>query len=131
MRSQKNAGMSLTCGYKFWGLTILIVIASLATSIQPWAAQQISTPSTQMKGCLSCHEGIERFTDGPMQEIIEVMGEDLDDPGGCVVCHGGTPNAVTSEVAHKGSPSDLAENGGPDIFFPDPGSIFLGDRTCG
>ncbi len=72
--------MSLTCGHKFWGLTILIVIDSAATSIQPEATQEILTPSTQVRGCLSCHEGIQRFTDGPMQEIIEAMGEDFDDP---------------------------------------------------
>ena len=83
------------------------------------------------EGCLSCHEGIERFTDGPMIEQIEVMGEDYGDPGGCVICHGGTPGATTPEEAHQGAPADLADNDGPDMFFPDPGSIFVGEKACG
>ncbi len=83
------------------------------------------------EGCLSCHEGIERFSDGDMQDTIEAMGADLGDPGGCVVCHGGDPAATEAEAAHQGAPEDLAENGGPDMFYPDPGSIFIGERTCG
>ena len=76
------------------------------------------------EGCLTCHEGIERFSDGAMQDTIEAMGADLGDPGGCVVCHGGDPTATTAEAAHQGAPSDLAEAGGPEMFYPDPGSIF-------
>lgn len=49
------------------------------------------TAEAAQNGCLSCHEGIERFSDGGMQETIETMGADLGDPGGCVVCHGGDP----------------------------------------
>ena len=61
----------------------------------------ISSVAQAAEGCLTCHEGIERFTDGPMIEQIEVMGEDYGDPGGCVICHGGTPSATTPEEAHK------------------------------
>ena len=83
------------------------------------------------KGCLSCHEGIERFTDGPMQDTIEAMGADYGDPGGCVICHGGDPGAKTPESAHAGAPGELSESGGPALFYSDPGSVWIADRTCG
>ena len=51
------------------------------------------------EGCLTCHEGIERFSEGDMQDTIEAMGADLGDPGGCVVCHGGNPEATEAEAA--------------------------------
>ena len=91
----------------------------------------VSAAAAKEKGCLSCHEGISRFTDGPMMDAIEGMGADHGDNGGCVVCHGGTPAATTKDAAHKGAPKDLADSGGPDMFFPDPGTIFAGDKTCG
>jgi hypothetical protein len=91
----------------------------------------VSQAEADAKGCLSCHAGIERFTDGVMQETIEAMGPDYGDPQGCVVCHGGTPNATTASAAHAGTPKDLADAGGPHTFYPDPGSIFNGDRACG
>ncbi len=85
----------------------------------------------QEKGCLSCHEGIEQFTDGPMMDAIFALAEDYQDPGGCVVCHGGNPAATTAEEAHKGAPKELTDADGPHMFYPDPGSIFIGDRACG
>ena len=87
--------------------------------------------TAQEKGCLSCHEGIERFSDGDMQDTIEALGEDYGDPGGCVVCHGGTPAATSAEAAHQGAPKDLAEADGPDMFYPDPGSVWIADKACG
>ena len=83
------------------------------------------------EGCLTCHKGIERFTDGPMIEQIEAMGADYGDSGGCVICHGGTPSATTVEGAHSGTPADLAEFGGPHAFYPDPGAVWIADRSCG
>ncbi|WP_422378382.1 hypothetical protein [Roseibium sp.] len=83
------------------------------------------------KGCLSCHEGIEKFTSGVMMETIEAMGPDLGDPAGCVVCHGGNPQGLTAEEAHKGTPADLAEAGGPHTFYPDPGALWIADKSCG
>lgn len=85
----------------------------------------------QDQGCLTCHAGIERFSDGAMQESIEAMGADFGDPGGCVVCHGGDPAATTAEAAHQGAPRDLTEAGGPQLFYPDPGSVWIAKNTCG
>ena len=113
----------------FW-----LAVATLAAAASGCLAagfETVSTGRANSLGCLSCHEGIENFSDGPMHETIVGIGEEHGDPGGCVVCHGGTPRATTKAGAHAGAPADLAEDGGPDRFFPDPGSIFIGERGCG
>ncbi len=95
------------------------------------ALHQTQVAQASGKGCLSCHEGIEKFTDGPMIEQIEAMGADFNDPGGCVVCHGGTPDATSAEAAHQGTPAELSANGGPHVFYADPGAIGVADKACG
>jgi hypothetical protein len=49
------------------------------------------------------------------------------DHGSCVVCHGGNPAATTKKEAHRGAPEDLDA----ETFYPDPGSIWIADKTCG
>lgn len=83
------------------------------------------------EGCFSRHEGIERFTDGSMMEQIEDLGAEYGDPAGCVVCHGGTPEATTAEAAHQDVPDALAESDGPQRFFPGPGAVWIACKTCG
>ncbi len=84
------------------------------------------------KGCLICHEGIEPFSDGGMMTAIINLAKPYKDPGGCVVCHGGRPTKTTKEEAHSGIPEKLSgEIGGPEAFYPDPGSIWIADKTCG
>ena len=90
----------------------------------------VSAELAAEKGCTSCHDGIEDFTQGAMMEAIKAMGPDYGDPEGCVVCHGGTPTATTVEAAHAGSPGDLADFG-PHTFYPDPGALWVSDRSCG
>ncbi len=87
--------------------------------------------SSEESGCLSCHSGIERFSDGAMMTAIEGMGAAHGDPGGCVICHGGTPSATTAEAAHSGAPAVLTTAGGAEMFYPDPGSVWIANRTCG
>ncbi len=72
-------------------------------------------------GCLSCHKGIEdiRTPDSPMMQQIRTMGAKYGDPSGCVVCHGGNPNATTKKAAHSGR------------FYADPGSPWINENTCG
>ena len=106
----------------------IIMAASVADAAAP---EKVSAAVAKEKGCLSCHQGIERFSEGPMMETIEAMGADFADPGGCVVCHGGTPGGTTKELAHAGAPKDLADADGPHMFFPDPGSVWIADKTCG
>jgi len=112
----------------FSGLIIGLALAA------PAGAQEFETVSAELanaKGCQSCHEGIERFTDGEMQETIEAMGADFNDPGGCVVCHGGNPTATSKDEAHSGAPADLTEAGGPHLFYPDPGAVGVSQNACG
>ncbi len=110
-------------------------VAFLFASIGGAAAQSVPEVVAENvaaeKGCQSCHEGIEQFTDGPMMETIQVMGEDFNDPGGCVVCHGGNPGGLTKEDAHKGAPADLTDGGGPHDFYSDPGALWIADKSCG
>ncbi len=83
-------------------------------------------------GCLSCHEGIESIREegSVMLTTIEAMGRGYGDPAGCVVCHGGTPSATTYAKAHQGTPANMSATG-PKEYYPDPGSLFIADNTCG
>jgi hypothetical protein len=65
-----------------------------------------------------------------MQEIYE-LGKKAGDKYGCVVCHGGNPDATTIEGAHKGFPAYFANHKGPKNFYPDPGSSWINENTCG
>ena len=87
--------------------------------------------SAEEQGCLSCHDGIEPFSDGGMMLAIQAMARPLRDPGGCVICHGGSPSATSFDAAHDGAPAKLTEAGGADAFYPDPGSIWIAEKTCG
>ncbi len=111
----------------------LLAAATILLAAAPASAQfeSVSEAIAKEKGCLSCHEGIERFTEGAMQETIEAMGADHGDPSGCVICHGGNPVATTKDAAHQGAPGELTEAGGPHTFYPDPGSVWIADRSCG
>jgi len=115
------------------GVAAVVLAGALAwgSGAQAQDFETVSADLAAEKGCLSCHEGIESFTDGPMQEQIEAMGPDYGDPGGCVVCHGGTPGATTKDAAHAGTPGDLTDAGGPHAFYPDPGSVWIADKSCG
>ncbi|MEN8374064.1 MAG: cytochrome C [Gemmatimonadota bacterium] len=83
-------------------------------------------------GCVSCHEGIENIREegSGMLATIKAFGTGVGDPEGCVVCHGGNPLATSSDEAHQGVPDGISPSG-PTEFYPDPGSIWVADRTCG
>lgn len=108
-----------------------IFLSSISIATAATGQTEVDEALAAEKGCLSCHTGIEQFTEGPMMETIMDSGVEHGDPGGCVICHGGTPNATTADQAHSGAPADLIEAGGPDLFFPDPGSVWIADKTCG
>ncbi len=92
---------------------------------------EIATAACNTKGC---HQGIENIMppDSNMARSIKALGMKYDDPAGCVVCHGGNPkeNSVKS-IAHSGTPEGLENAGGPKTFYPDPGSIWIAQNTCG
>lgn len=108
-----------------------VFLSSISFAAAATGQTEVDEALAAEKGCLSCHTGIEQFTDGLMMETIMDTGVEHGDPGGCVICHGGTPNATTADQAHSGAPADLIEAGGPDLFFPDPGSVWIADKTCG
>ena len=112
-------------------VVLVLTIGAMPQDVLPASFDTISKARANALGCLSCHEGIEQFADGPMHEAIISLAEDYKDPGGCVVCHGGNPQATAKKIAHAGAPNKLTEAGGPHVFYPDPGSIFIGDRACG
>ncbi|MRJ02177.1 MAG: cytochrome C [Epsilonproteobacteria bacterium] len=84
--------------------------------------------------CLTCHRGIEDIRDPQSQmarEIAQVARRAGYPGNSCIVCHGGDPEATEKGEAHRGSPETLKEMGGPAEFYPDPGSQWINDRTCG
>ncbi len=89
----------------------------------------------QTGGCTTtqCHEGILDIVPKTllMMQIIKMNGQRYGDPDGCVVCHGGNPRAAKKENAHKGIPKSLRRVPGPKEYYPDPGSIWIADNTCG
>lgn len=81
--------------------------------------------------CGACHAPIEPIASGKMLERILRVGRRYGDAEGCVVCHGGRPDATEAESAHSGSPKGLAASGGPESFYPNPGATTIAHRTCG
>jgi hypothetical protein len=84
------------------------------------------------EGCLGCHEGIATISreGSAMLASLRGMGGQYGDPEGCVICHGGNPQGETVAEAHSGVPEEMTDRG-PQEFYPDPGSIWVADRTCG
>ncbi|WP_456481129.1 cytochrome C [Oceanithermus sp.] len=109
-----------------------VALATLAAMAWAQVPEKVSPEVAAQKGCLSCHEGIEDIVppDSGMMAQIKAFGAMAGDPAGCVVCHGGNPQGLTKEEAHSGAPEALS-NRGPQTFYPDPGSIWIADRTCG
>ena len=101
-------------------------------SILVFAVLFFSPTALAADGCLACHEGIENIRDpsSAMMQQIMAMGSGFGDPEGCVICHGGNPKVTDNkEDAHKGVPEGMTV--GPKAFYPDPGSIWIAENTCG
>lgn len=84
--------------------------------------------------CLSCHKDIEPIravSSGMMQDIYKVAATAGFPDNDCIVCHGGNPEATTFEAAHEGTIEFFAKGQGPKEFYPDPGSPFINEHTCG
>ncbi len=108
---------------------ILLLLVAVAHAAVP---DKVTPEAAKAKGCLSCHDGIEAIREegSAMLAQLNALSNAHGDPGGCVICHGGNPQGLTAEEAHKGAPKGLA-GAGPQAFYPDPGSIWIADRTCG
>ncbi len=118
-------------------LTLTLLLGSVGFAMAQDSASadaEVMTVSAELaaeKGCLSCHEGIEKFTEGVMMETIEALGTDYDDAAGCTVCHGGNVLGLTPDEAHAGAHATMIEDGGPQMFYPDPGAVWIAENTCG
>ncbi len=113
-------------------MALLLSVMSAQAVAKAGEFETVSAELAKQKGCQSCHAGIEKIREqgSVMLLQIEAIGGSMGDPGGCVVCHGGTPDATTKAGAHSGSPAALSANG-PDTFYPDPGSLWIADKSCG
>ena len=84
--------------------------------------------------CVTCHKGIEPIRNpksGMMQEIYQVAINAGVANNECIVCHGGNPNTTTANAAHNGTIAYFKEHKGPKEFYPDPGSPWINENTCG
>ena len=110
----------------------LALAFGLVGGAQAAVPEQVTPEAAKEKGCLSCHDGIEsiRQAESGMMAAIKALGGTQGDPAGCVVCHGGNPLGLTAAEAHKGIP-EKAMPTGPKTFYPDPGSVWIADHSCG
>ncbi len=142
------------------GLAVLLVLAGcgqptvvegdagetiLAAKQEP--CREAVDPHAAENACLSCHTGIEMIrcsSSGMFQAIVKVA-ETSGTNNRCVVCHGGDaetrrPDDVAkgtdtyvalTEQAHTGTPSYFETHPGPKDFYPDPGSPWVNENSCG
>lgn len=104
--------------------TLVFVLGSLPSLAANAAERMIDAfPESASSGCMACHGEIEliRESGSQMMQQIMALGAEMGDTAGCIVCHNGDPTETKDkEIAH----------GGAD-FFPDPGSPWVNDQTCG
>ena len=110
-------------------------------------ATEVDDPGAATNGCLACHDGIEaiRNPDSGMFRAILRSARAAGHGNRCVVCHGGDVEArpepgmardseawlAVAKRAHAGTPSYYGDNEGPKAFYPDPGSPWINEHTCG
>ncbi|MBW1807009.1 MAG: cytochrome C [Deltaproteobacteria bacterium] len=80
-----------------------------------------------------CHQGIEPIylPGSEKMKIIEALGREMNDPAGCVVCHGGDPRAKSKDRAHRKVKGTVENPPVSTGFYPDPGSPWVNRYTCG
>ncbi len=104
-------------------------------------------PHAAANGCLSCHDGIEmiRGSDTQMMQEILMVATQSGTNNRCVVCHGGNGDVraeagmdtasdayqALADQAHAGTATYFETNPGPKTFYPDPGSPWINEHTCG
>ncbi len=106
-------------------LMALVISGILAFAFSAYAAGGCTTEK--------CHQGIAdiRSSDSEMMQTIKSNGSQHGDPDGCVMCHGGNPKATEKAEAHKGTAPTLRMAPGPKDYYPDPGSIWIAENSCG
>jgi hypothetical protein len=103
-------------------------------------AADFQRPNVEVKfhfkenNCTFCHKQLEHIRpeeSGMMQEILKVANDAQVDGNDCVVCHGGNSDSKDKTKAHLGTSEYFKNNLGPKNFYPDPGSPWINEHTCG
>lgn len=124
-----------SCNTAYSGHSSITETALLENPALPGSdGSELIFPDLTNNKCLSCHKGIEPIRDpasGMMQEIYKMAGQIGYKDNGCIVCHGGNPDAPGKVKAHSGSVEQLIASQGAVEFYPDPASVWINDKTCG
>ncbi len=107
-------------------IIIMLILSFFCLSGKLYAGGGCTTPK--------CHQGIENIMpkDTKMWQALINNGKMHGDPDGCIICHGGNPKETKDkDKAHEGIPATLKVAPGPKMFYPDPGSIWIAENTCG
>src|ERR1041385_8359254 len=130
----------------------LCFCVSVAIVLSSSRAQQKSTPTPPLEGCLNCHdknEPMHRY--GPtVAGALDKLDNGKDGLGlTCTACHGGNPVATTKEEAHvqprfpkewmREGKFRVPERSGPllnrenleVVRFLNPGDLRVDETTCG
>ena len=94
----------------------------------------IASINSEENSCLKCHKGIEniRPKNSKMMKEIFKLAEKAGYPNNdCIVCHGGNPEGKNKEEIHSGTVAYFKTHKGPKNFYPDPGSPWINQNTCG
>ena len=110
---------------RFRQIILTICIVSSFTSAEANGPDRLIDhfPEAASSGCMACHQEVEPIREIGSEMLNQIMakGKAMGDPAGCVVCHNGDPNETQdAAIAHGG------EN-----FYPDPGSPWVNENTCG
>ena len=93
-----------------------------------------STDFTSANNCLKCHGGIEHIRE-PDTDMAKAIAKKAKKAGyannSCIICHGGNPATKHKSKAHKGTLKYFLTHEGPKEFYPDPGSPWINQNTCG
>ncbi len=117
------------------------------TAAEIQACDADADPGDASNACLTCHEGLEhiRCLDAPMMTEILAVAAASGSGNRCVVCHGGDPRVHwegplrpdddaykdATRRGHTGAPAYFADHPGPKAFYPDPGSPWINEHSCG
>ncbi|WP_231743669.1 cytochrome c3 family protein [Stieleria neptunia] len=108
--------------FEIASITFLCCVATTAVAVSQERLVD-HFPQAADSGCMACHGEIEPIREIGSEMLNQIMarGTELGDPAGCVVCHNGDPKETKEKtIAHGG-----------DDFFPDPGSPWVNEETCG
>ncbi len=96
------------------GIGLLVVAGLLAALLVALCGGIVLADDPTSCDDADCHEGIEDIRDPSSGMYVQINAI-----GGCTVCHGGDGQATEEEAGHSGE------------FYPDPGSVWIANSTCG